>query len=101
MRKFNLKGTVIERMKGIQREEPKSVEKETLHGTELKEMKAMFTEEQGVLSVAWRTDVGRLRKNNQDCFAKQRTANRTAVPCRRQLKPSIWNCGNVRKTMPP
>ena len=29
-------------------------------------MNAGFTEKQGILRFAWRTDVGRLRKNNQD-----------------------------------
>ena len=29
MRKFNLKGTVVQRMKGISREEPKSAQEES------------------------------------------------------------------------
>ena len=66
MRKFNLKGTVVERMKGIQREEPKPSGAESEKTTAVPEMNAAFTEEQGLLTVAWRTDVGRLRKNNQD-----------------------------------
>ena len=66
MRKFNLKGTVVERMKGIQRQEPKSPNAAPATKDEVPEMSAAFTEEQGVFDVAWRTDVGRLRKNNQD-----------------------------------
>lgn len=66
MRKFNLKGTVVERMKGIQRQEEKVPEAETAKTAETFEMNAGFTEKQGVLRFAWRTDVGRLRKNNQD-----------------------------------
>ena len=66
MRKFNLKGTVVERMKGIQREEPKPADSDASKKAETPAMTAAFTKEQGVFSVAWRTDVGRLRKNNQD-----------------------------------
>ena len=66
MRKFNLKGTVVERMKGIQRHEVKPPEGEAAKTAEASEMNAGFTEKQGILRFAWRTDVGRLRKNNQD-----------------------------------
>ena len=66
MRKFNLKGTVVERMKGIPREELKPSKDVPEQAGEVPEISAAFTEEQGVLAVAWRTDVGRLRKNNQD-----------------------------------
>ena len=66
MRKFNLKGTVVERMKGIQRQEEKIPEAEAAKTEETPEMNAGFTEKQGILRFAWRTDVGRLRKNNQD-----------------------------------
>ena len=66
MRKFNLKGTVIQRMRGIEREEPQAVETEKTQIEETPVMSVDFSEEQGVLSCAWRTDVGRLRKNNQD-----------------------------------
>lgn len=66
MRKFNLKGTVVERMKGIQRQEVKPPEAETAKTAETSEMNAGFTAKQGILRFAWRTDVGRLRKNNQD-----------------------------------
>ena len=66
MRKFNLKGTVVERMKGIPREEPKPSDAAPVPKGTVPEMSAAFTEEQGVFDVAWRTDVGRLRRNNQD-----------------------------------
>ena len=66
MRKFNLKGTVVERMKGIQRREPKLSDADTAKTDEVSKTNAAFNEEQGLLSVSWRTDVGRLRKNNQD-----------------------------------
>ena len=66
MRKFNLKGTVVERMKGIQRQEVKPPEAEAAKTAEASEMNAGFTEKQGIFRFAWRTDVGRLRKNNQD-----------------------------------
>ena len=66
MRKFNLRGTVVDRMRGIQRQEPDpAVETEkVISGTPV--MEAGFTDEQGKISYAWRSDVGRLRKNNQD-----------------------------------
>ncbi len=66
MRKFNLKGTVVERMKGIQRQEEKIPEAEAAKAAEASDMNAGFTGNQGILRYAWRTDVGRLRKNNQD-----------------------------------
>ena len=66
MRKFNLKGTVVERMKGIQRQEPRPADTVQAQKDGVPEMSAAFTEEQGVFTVAWRTDVGRLRMNNQD-----------------------------------
>lgn len=66
MRKFNLKGTVVERMKGIQRKEEKIPETEAGKAADAPEMNAGFAEKQGVIRLAWRTDVGRLRKNNQD-----------------------------------
>lgn len=66
MRKFNLKGTVVQRMKGIVREEAGTNEKSPPEKQTLPEMKAMFTPEQGTIHYAWRTDTGRLRKINQD-----------------------------------
>ena len=66
MRKFNLKGTVIQRMKGITREETKPVTPEKEKEAAEPEMIPAFTTEQGEFLCVWRTDVGRLRKNNQD-----------------------------------
>ena len=66
MRKFNLKGTVIQRMRGIERETPKAPEDEKEQVKVNTEMYAGFTSAQGQLRCAWRTDVGKLRKNNQD-----------------------------------
>lgn len=66
MRKFNLKGTVIQRMRGIERETPKAPEDEKEQVKVNTEMCAGFTSAQGQLRCAWRTDVGKLRKNNQD-----------------------------------
>ena len=66
MRKFNLKGTVVERMKGIQRQEHKTRETDAVKTDGVSGTDTVFSEEQGVFSFAWRTDVGRMRKNNQD-----------------------------------
>ena len=65
MRKFNLKGNVAERMKGIPMEEPNSGKEAETKAGELSPDPG-FSTEQGQLRWAWRTDVGRLRKNNQD-----------------------------------
>ncbi len=64
MRKFNLKGTVVERMKGITREDNKTETEESVTSESF--LFPGFTAEQGMFSFAWRTDIGRLRKNNQD-----------------------------------
>ncbi len=65
MRKFNLKGTVVQRMKGIPREDPKPAQNEVKNDPGEGAAPA-FTAEQGVIGCAWRTDIGRLRRNNQD-----------------------------------
>ena len=67
MRKFNLKGTVVQRMKGIAREDPKTVQDETSM-TPAENTDPVFNTEQGNIQYAWRTDVGRLRKSNQDAI---------------------------------
>ena len=64
MRKFNLKGTVAQRMKGVSFEEPKPAAETPAPGTAAAD--PAFAAEQGQLRFAWRTDIGRLRKNNQD-----------------------------------
>ena len=66
MRKFNLKGTVIQRMKGIPREDPAAKEMEEQHNDSRPVCHAVFSPEQGLFGCTWRTDVGRLRRNNQD-----------------------------------
>lgn len=66
MRKFNLKGTVVERMKGIPRVERKPEDPAAAAQAEPPEMNPAFTETQGLFTYSWRTDVGRIRKNNQD-----------------------------------
>ena len=70
MRKFNLKGTVIQRMRGIERETPKAPEDEKEQVKVNTEMYAGFTSAQGQQRCAWRTDVGKLRKNNQDAVIR-------------------------------
>ena len=66
MRKFNLKGNVAERLKGVPREERKPEEPAAAAQAGAPEMSPAFMEAQGLFGYAWRTDVGRLRKNNQD-----------------------------------
>ena len=66
MRKFNLKGTVVQRMRGIPKEEPKPKETENPASRAEPLYCAGFTEKQGLIQYAWRTDTGRVRRNNQD-----------------------------------
>ena len=61
MHKFNLKGKVVDRMKGIEPEADSAAQAGTQGAGS---GQPAGTPE--VLRVAWRTDVGRLRKNNQD-----------------------------------
>ena len=56
MRKFNLKGTVIQRMRGIERETPKAPENEKEQVQVNTEMSAGFTSAQGQLRYAWSVD---------------------------------------------
>ena len=65
MRKFNLKGHVAERMKGIPMDEPNPGNEAEVKNEE-KMPVPEFSEEQGQIRYTWRTDVGKLRKNNQD-----------------------------------
>lgn len=67
MRKFNLKGKVAQRMLGIPMElhavqEPEAETK----APEAAADRAEFSERQGEIRLAWRTDVGKIRKSNQD-----------------------------------
>jgi len=66
MRKFNLRGTVVQRMKGIPKEDSAEKEKEEEKTASQPEYDPAFSPEQGRFACAWRTDVGRLRRNNQD-----------------------------------
>ena len=66
MRKFNLKGKVVQRMLGIQPDENKQAGNEPDAPSAYEVPDNLFSEEQGKLCAAWRTDVGRIRKNNQD-----------------------------------
>ena len=66
MRKFNLKGKVVQRMLGIREDVPPKQEPEQAQEVVPAENTPVFTEEQGSFRAAWRTDVGRIRKTNQD-----------------------------------
>ena len=63
MHKFNLKGKVVDRMKGIEPENAGTCKED---GSGAAERNGQPGETPEVLRVAWRTDVGRIRKNNQD-----------------------------------
>jgi hypothetical protein len=65
MRRFNLKGTVIQRMKGIEREEEKPKASETVSVPEQPAVDPGFGDGQGRMICAWRTDVGRIRKTTR------------------------------------
>ena len=60
MRKFNLKGKVAHKLKGIDHATPESRIEEPQEQTE------KTAAEYAQIRYAWRTDVGRIRKNNQD-----------------------------------
>lgn len=66
MRKFNLKGKVAQKLKGL--ETAVSDEQIAEDGTdaEVQNKPEAVESEHGVIRYAWRTDVGRIRKNNQD-----------------------------------
>ena len=66
MRKFNLKGTVVQRMRGIPREDPAETKAEKQDTQAQQDLSALFCDAQGCLKCSWRTDVGKLRKSNQD-----------------------------------
>lgn len=60
MRKFNLKGKVAQKLKGIDHATPESRIEEP------QEQREKTAAEYAQIRYAWRTDVGRIRKNNQD-----------------------------------
>jgi len=66
MRKFNLKGKVAQKLKGL--ETAVSDEQIAEDGTDaaVQNKPEAVESEHGVIRYAWRTDVGRIRKNNQD-----------------------------------
>ena len=66
MRKFNLRGAVVQRMKGIPKEDHSLNEADHSPDDTFPTCETFFLPEQGQLCCAWRTDVGRIRKNNQD-----------------------------------
>ena len=66
MRKFNLKGKVIQRMLGVGPDDPAPAETAQAPREGYAIPEDVFTGTQGILRIAWRSDVGRLRKNNQD-----------------------------------
>ena len=62
MRKFNLKGKVAQKLKGIEANDPESQSPATPEQGQPE----TAAHGQGRIRCAWRTDVGRIRKNNQD-----------------------------------
>ena len=66
MRKFNLKGKVAQKLKGLETavSEDQNAENDTNVSTQ--NQPATVALEHGEIHYAWRTDVGRIRKNNQD-----------------------------------
>ena len=65
MRKFNLKGKVAEKLKGLETAAPVNHTEDKEN--EAEDVKAETAEmKHGEFRYAWRTDVGRIRKNNQD-----------------------------------
>ena len=66
MRKFNLKGKVAQKLKGLEAAVSGNQTVESGTDTAAKEQRETLTSEHGVIRYAWRTDVGRIRKNNQD-----------------------------------
>lgn len=65
MRKFNLKGNVAKKMMGIP-DTPEKEEKTNASSDPQACHDPEYACESGPVRMAWRTDVGRLRKNNQD-----------------------------------
>ena len=67
MRKFNLKGKVAQKLKGLDTDAARDPAAEAGAGAEAQGQPETFALEHGEIRYAWRTDVGRIRKNNQDC----------------------------------
>ncbi|MER2056659.1 MAG: Stp1/IreP family PP2C-type Ser/Thr phosphatase [Clostridia bacterium] len=65
MRKFNLKGKVAQKLKGLETAVPENPTADAGNEASQAQPETALTEH-GEIRYAWRTDVGRIRKNNQD-----------------------------------
>ena len=65
MRKFNLKGKVAQKLKGLETAVPENPTADAGNEATQAQPETVVTEH-GEIRYAWRTDVGRIRKNNQD-----------------------------------
>ena len=65
MRKFNLKGKVAQKLKGLETAVPENPTADAGAEASQAQPETVVTEH-GEIRYAWRTDVGRIRKNNQD-----------------------------------
>ena len=66
MRKFNLKGKVAQKFKGLETAVPENQTENAGAESGAKVQSETVMQEHGMISYSWRTDVGRIRKNNQD-----------------------------------
>ena len=66
MRKFNLKGKVAQKLKGLETAVSEDQNAENDTNVSAQNQPATAALENGEIHYAWRTDVGRIRKNNQD-----------------------------------
>jgi protein phosphatase len=66
MRKFNLKGKVAQKLKGLETAVPENQNADGGTEASAQNRPGIALHEQGGIRYAWRTDVGRIRKNNQD-----------------------------------
>lgn len=66
MRKFNLKGKVAQKLKGLETAVNENLTGEAGEDTSVQNQHETVTLNHGEIRYAWRTDVGRIRKNNQD-----------------------------------
>lgn len=66
MRKFNLKGKVAQKLKGLETDNPENRTENGAAGAEARNSAETADAENSGIRYAWRTDVGRIRKNNQD-----------------------------------
>ena len=66
MRKFNLKGKVAQKLKGLETASSGNQNAENGAEASAQNQPETIVPERGKIRYAWRTDVGRIRKNNQD-----------------------------------